>query len=139
MSFRSNKERTLHFELPNTENMSLTKGYARLFFTILTFRCLKSVTTLLSLANFLLINITGLEYTGESFFQYPHMAHLFHLFINECLIFLLNMIWSYKEWWFVCNINIYFNVWACTYFISQAKCFFLSVQHTHNFPLFFFN
>ena len=48
-------------ELPNTENISLSKGYAKLFFAILMFRCLKSVTTLLSFVSFLPINITGLE------------------------------------------------------------------------------
>ena len=60
VSFRSSTERTLHFELPNTENVSLTNGYAKLFLAILTFKCLKSVTTLSSLVNFLLINITGI-------------------------------------------------------------------------------
>ena len=70
-SFRSNTERTLHFELPNTENMSLTNGYAKLFLAILTFKCLKSVTTLLSLVNFLLINITGLEYAENPSFNIP--------------------------------------------------------------------
>ena len=53
--FKSNTESTSHFELPNTENESLTNGYAKLFLAILTFKCLKSVTTLLSLVNFLLI------------------------------------------------------------------------------------
>ena len=47
-SFKSNTDSTLHPELPNIENVSLSKGYARLFFSILTFKCLKSVTTLLS-------------------------------------------------------------------------------------------
>ena len=60
-SFRSNTDNTSHLELPNTENVSLSKGYAKLFFAILKFRCLKSVTTLLSFVSFLLINITGLE------------------------------------------------------------------------------
>ena len=39
-------DNTSHLELPNTENVSLSKGYAKLFFAILTFKCLKSVTTL---------------------------------------------------------------------------------------------
>ena len=52
---------TSHLELPNNENVSLNKGYAKLFFDILMFRCLKSVTTLLSEVIFRLINITGLE------------------------------------------------------------------------------
>ena len=30
-SFRSNTDNTSHFELPNTENVSLTKGYTKLF------------------------------------------------------------------------------------------------------------
>ena len=47
-SFKSNADSILHQELPNNENVSLSKGYARLFFAILTFKCLKSVTTLLS-------------------------------------------------------------------------------------------
>ena len=47
-SFKSRTDDTLHLELPNTENLSLSKGYAKLFFDILMFKCLKSVTTLLS-------------------------------------------------------------------------------------------
>ena len=49
-------DRTLYFEHPKTENVSLTNGYAKLFFAILTFKCLKSVTTLIS-GHFVLINI----------------------------------------------------------------------------------
>ena len=60
-SFKSRTDSTSHLELPNTENVSLSKGYAKLIFAILTFRCLKSVTTHLSFMSFLLINITGLE------------------------------------------------------------------------------
>ena len=30
-SFKSNTDSTSHLELPNTENMSLSKGYARIF------------------------------------------------------------------------------------------------------------
>ena len=52
---------TDHLELPYNVKVSLNNGYAKLFFTILIFKCLKSVTTLLSEVNFLLINITGLE------------------------------------------------------------------------------
>ena len=70
-SFKSNTNRTSHFELPKTENVSLTNAYAKLFFTILTFKCLKSVTTLLPLVNFLLINITGLEYAENPSFNIP--------------------------------------------------------------------
>ena len=62
VSFESNTERTSHLELPSTENVSLTNGYAKLFFAILSFKCLKSITTHLSCVSFLLINITGLEY-----------------------------------------------------------------------------
>ena len=51
-SFKSNTYRTLHLELPNTENLSLNNGYAKLFLAILMFKCLKSVTTLLSLVPF---------------------------------------------------------------------------------------
>ena len=54
-------DNTSHLELPNTENVSFNKGYTRLFLAILMFRCLKSVTTLLSCVTFLLINIIGLE------------------------------------------------------------------------------
>ena len=53
------------------ENVSLTSGYAKLFFAILMFKCLKSVTTLLSLVNVLLINITGLEYAENPSFSIP--------------------------------------------------------------------
>ena len=60
VSFRSRTYSTSHLELPNTKNVSLSKGYAKLFFAILGFKCLKSVTTLLSFVTFLLINITGL-------------------------------------------------------------------------------
>ena len=70
-SFKSKTDNTSHFELPNTENVSLTKGYAKLFLAILTFKCLKFVTTLLSLVNFLLINITGLEYAENPSFNIP--------------------------------------------------------------------
>ena len=58
-----------HLELPNTEKVSLANGYAKLFFAILTFKCLKSVTTLLSLVSFLLINITWLEYADNPSFN----------------------------------------------------------------------
>ena len=61
VSFKSRTDNTTHLELPDTKNVSLSKGYAKLYFAILTFRCLKSVTTLLSFVSFLLINITGLE------------------------------------------------------------------------------
>ena len=64
-SFRSNTKSTSHLEFLRTENVSLTNGYAKLFFPILMFKCLKSVTTLLSCVIFWLINITGLEY-GEN-------------------------------------------------------------------------
>ena len=60
-SFKSRTDNASHLELPNTGNISLSKGYAKLIFAILTFKCLKSVTTLLSFVTFLLINITGLE------------------------------------------------------------------------------
>ena len=70
-SFKSKTDNNSHLQLPNTENVPLTKGYAKLFFTILTFRCIKSVTTPLSLVNFLLINITGLEYTMNPSFNIP--------------------------------------------------------------------
>ena len=46
-SFKSKTGSTLHLQLSNTENISLSSGYAKLFFAILTFRCLKSVTTLI--------------------------------------------------------------------------------------------
>ena len=69
--FRSSTDNTLHLEFSYAENVSLTNGYAILFFAILTFRCLKSVTTLLSLVNFLLINITELEYTENPSFKIP--------------------------------------------------------------------
>ena len=52
VSFRSRTDNTSHLELPNTENVFLSKGHAKLFFAILTFKCLKSVTTLLSLVSF---------------------------------------------------------------------------------------
>ena len=67
----SNTDSTSHLELPNTEKVSLTNGYAKLFFAILTLRYLKSVTTLLSLVSFLLINITGLEYAENPSFDIP--------------------------------------------------------------------
>ena len=47
-SFKSNTDSTSHVELSNTENVSFSKGYAKLFLAILTFKCLKSVTTILS-------------------------------------------------------------------------------------------
>ena len=60
-SFKSNTDGTSHLELSNTENVSLSTGYAKFLLAILTFKCLESVTTLLSCVTFLLINITGLE------------------------------------------------------------------------------
>ena len=71
MYLKSKTDNTSHLELPNTENVSLNKGYAKLFFAILTFRCLKSVTTFLSLVKFLLIKITGLEYAENPSFNIP--------------------------------------------------------------------
>ena len=61
-SFKSNTDRTSHLELPNTENLFFNNGQAKLFFAILTFKCLKS---------FLLINITGLEYAEKASFNIP--------------------------------------------------------------------
>ena len=68
---KSKTDSTSYLELPNTENVSLSNGYARLFFAVLTFRCLKSVTTLLSFVSFLLINITGLEQAENPSFNMP--------------------------------------------------------------------
>ena len=70
MHLKSNTERTSHLELPRTEDVSLINGYATLYFAILTFKCLPSVTTLLSCVTFLLINITGLEYGENPCFIY---------------------------------------------------------------------
>ena len=53
------------------ENVSLTNGYAKLFFAIIMFKCLKLVTTILSLVNVLLINIPGLEYAETPSFSIP--------------------------------------------------------------------
>ena len=50
--FKSKPDSTLHLELSNTENVSLSSGHAKLFFAILTFRCLKSVTTPLPFVQF---------------------------------------------------------------------------------------
>ena len=69
--FKSRTDKTSQLELPNTENVSLSKGYAKLFFGILAFKCLKYVTTLLSFLSFLLINITGLEYGEHPSFSIP--------------------------------------------------------------------
>ena len=38
MSFQSNTDNTSHLELPNTENVSFNKGYAKLFLAILTLK-----------------------------------------------------------------------------------------------------
>ena len=54
-------DKTWHLELPNTENVSFSNGYTKLFLAILTFKCLKSVTSLLSFVTFLLINTIGPE------------------------------------------------------------------------------
>ena len=58
-SFKAKTDSTSHLELHNSENVSLSKGYAKLFFAILIFRGLKFVTTLLSFVSVLLINILG--------------------------------------------------------------------------------
>ena len=42
-SFISNTNRTSHQELPNTENVCFSNGYNKLFFAVITFKCLKSV------------------------------------------------------------------------------------------------
>ena len=42
--FMFNTDSTSHLELPNIENVSLSKEYAKLYFAILMFKCLKSVT-----------------------------------------------------------------------------------------------
>ena len=70
-SFKSSMDMTLHLELPSIEKVSFKSGYARLFFAIHILRCLKSVTTLLSLVIFLLINITGLEWAEKPSFNIP--------------------------------------------------------------------
>ena len=70
-SFKSRTDSSSYLELPYTENMSLSKGYAKLFFAILMFRCLKSVTTLLSFVGFLMISITELELTENPSFNIP--------------------------------------------------------------------
>ena len=57
----SSTDNTSHLELPNTEKVSLSKGHAKWFLAILTFKCLMIVTTLLSCVSFLLINMAGLE------------------------------------------------------------------------------
>ena len=51
------------------ENVSFNKGYAKLFLAILMFKCLKSVTTLLSFITYLLINMTGLELVEKPSFN----------------------------------------------------------------------
>ena len=71
MSFSSKADSTLHLELPNTKHVCFSKGYAWFYFTILTFKCLKSVTTYLSLVTFVLINITGPEYVEKPSFDIP--------------------------------------------------------------------
>ena len=69
-SFKSNTDSTSPQELPSTENVPLSKGYARLFSAILMFRCQKSMTTLLSWVTFVLINMTGARVSWKAFFQY---------------------------------------------------------------------
>ena len=63
--------KVLHIENFQEMIIYLTNGYAKLFFTILTFKCLKSVTPLLSCIPFQLINITGLEYSENPSFSIP--------------------------------------------------------------------
>ena len=67
--FKSRADNTSHLELSSTENVSLSKEYTKMFFAILMFRSLKSVTTLLSFVSFLLINIIGPEYAEKPFFN----------------------------------------------------------------------
>ena len=40
VSFKSRTDSTSYLELPNTEKISFSKGYAKLFFAILTFKCI---------------------------------------------------------------------------------------------------
>ena len=62
---------TSHLEFPNKAKVSLNNGYTKLFFPILIFKCLKSVTTLFSEVSFQLINITGLKYAEKPSFNIP--------------------------------------------------------------------
>ena len=39
--FKSNTDNTSHPELPNTENVSFSKGYAKLSLAIVRFKCLE--------------------------------------------------------------------------------------------------
>ena len=70
-SFKSSTDITLHLELPSIKKVSFKSEYAKLFFAMCMLRCLKSVTTLLSLVIFLLINITGLEQAEKPSFSIP--------------------------------------------------------------------
>ena len=67
----SNIDNTSHLDLPNIKKYLLDGDYARLFLADLTLRYLKSVTALLSLVTFLLINMTKLEYAEKPSFIIP--------------------------------------------------------------------
>ena len=44
-----------------------------------------------------------------------------HFFLYDFLLFFLHGIWSDKEWGFIFQLQVYFNKWACAYFISKTK------------------
>ena len=62
---RSSELSISQFELPKMLNISLSYGNAKLCLAVLLFKYLKSVTDVLSLVTFLLINITGEEYAEK--------------------------------------------------------------------------
>ena len=70
-SFRSKTDSTSHLELPSIKNVSLSKGYTRLSLAILTFQMPEIHYYSFVISIFLLINMTGLEYTGKSSFIIP--------------------------------------------------------------------
>ena len=69
-SFKSNTDITSHLELSNNAKVSLNNGYTKLFFAILMFKCLKSVTTLLSKVIFWTNQHHRTQISWKPFLQY---------------------------------------------------------------------
>ena len=44
-----------------------------------------------------------------------------HFFLYDFLLFFPHGIWSYKEWGFIFQFQMYFDKWACAYFICKTK------------------
>ena len=49
------------------------------------------------------------------------MFESIHFFLYDFLLLFPHGIWSYKKWDFIFQLQMYFDKWACGYFISKTK------------------